>query len=72
MHNHIRTAIVAFALIAAPFATITPASATIPLTPADPVATPQTAEPIGIACVLIYPTPPECALASLSAGISSK
>ncbi|MCP9619801.1 hypothetical protein NMK54_06440 [Nocardia otitidiscaviarum] len=73
MRNRFRIAALAFALAAAPFAAIAPATA-VPLTPAEPAlpAAPHTAEPVGFACILIYPTPPECALASLSAGLSAQ
>ncbi|SUD48149.1 Uncharacterised protein [Nocardia otitidiscaviarum] len=74
MRNRFRIAALAFALAAAPFAVIAPATAAVPLTPAEPTlpAVPHTAEPVGFACILIYPTPPECALASLSAGLSAQ
>ncbi|NNH72117.1 hypothetical protein HLB23_20020 [Nocardia uniformis] len=72
MRSSLRTAVLTLALLGAPCAAIAPATA-IPLTQTEPaVVAPQPAGPIGIACILIYPAPPECALASLSAGISSK
>ncbi|WP_282785551.1 MULTISPECIES: hypothetical protein [unclassified Nocardia] len=73
MRNRFRIAALTFALAAASFATIAPATA-VPLTPAEPTlpVAPHTAEPVGFACILIYPTPPECALASLSAGLSAQ
>ncbi len=73
MRNRLRTAALAFVLATAPFAAVAPAAA-VPLVPAEPTlpAAPHTAEPVGFACILIHPTPPECALASLSAGLSAE